>query len=141
MTDHTDTRALRLRYGAIGLVLGVIWVAHASEPAWEHAVRALVLVAVAVPLILRARKKRAAAGAPPGILEEMSLPRMVAAKIALIAVALLADWTLSYWTSASSMIVALGLVLGLAAAGPALHTFLSDPKFTPHDARSSAHRR
>ncbi|HEY0695502.1 MAG TPA: hypothetical protein VGD71_41500 [Kribbella sp.] len=54
----------------------------------------------------------------------LSVARLVAVKLLLVAVAFVADWGLGHWTSASSAIVAFAQVAGLAAAGPYLNRLL-----------------
>jgi hypothetical protein len=115
---------LRLRYGAVGLVIGIIWVAHGGEPAWEHALRALVLVLVAVPLLHWVDRRRSTADPRAA---HLAIGRLVATKLLLVTVAFLADWTLGHWTSASSAIVAVALVVGLTAGGPNLHRLIVVP--------------
>ena len=119
----------RARYLVIGAVIGALWIAHRDEPLWEHAVRTLVVL-VAVPLLAapvlawwRARRRDATVPS-----EQLSLPRFVAAKAMLVAVALGLDVLLSsWWPGLADLLVAAGLVLAIAVLGPLHHHRLLVP--------------
>jgi hypothetical protein len=192
------SRALRIRYAGLGLVMAVLWVGHAGEPAWLHAVRLLLvlltiapllaltrryrerhvqasaqrhpdaslywligtriaavgialgvgwllshllvphhsdtpkliilrigLLAISVPVQLKFERERQAAGHPPRV--AVKSPRLIAAKLLLVVLALGAQWLLGIWTPDAELIVAPLLFGTVALAGPKVHRYLVSP--------------
>ncbi|MEU5537538.1 hypothetical protein [Streptomyces sp. NPDC020362] len=48
----TSSGKLRMRYAAIGIFMAFTWIGEGKEPAWEHALRALVILLILPPLLL-----------------------------------------------------------------------------------------
>jgi hypothetical protein len=51
-------RALRIRYAVLGVVLAGLWVGHSGEPAWEHALRTVLVLLTIRPLLRLTVKSR-----------------------------------------------------------------------------------
>jgi hypothetical protein len=56
MTTARRASRLRLRYLIAGTVLAVLWVGHASEPAWAHALRVGLVLVTVRPLVMLSRR-------------------------------------------------------------------------------------
>jgi hypothetical protein len=112
--------SIRIRYLVAGLVLGLIWAWHADEPPWEHVLRLAIVVLILAPImrlapqVLGIRRARA---------RSVSWLRVLAAKIPLVGLALLADWGLrhSMTATASGLVTAAALAVTVATLGPVLH--------------------
>ncbi|MEV7443935.1 hypothetical protein AB0O22_22860 [Streptomyces sp. NPDC091204] len=92
-------------------------------PAWEHALRVL-LVVLCVSVAGRFVGRRLArSGRAP--LDRGLFFALVAGKVLLVAVALLVDWVAGLWFSEPTLITAAFLFVVVAVGGPALHGRLS----------------
>lgn len=101
--------------------MGFLWAAHAAEPAWEHALRTLLVMLAVLPcvaLLLRRRRSRSGVRLP-----RLRHRNVVAAKIILVAGALGAEWLLTGVTDRASRYVAIGITLVVALLGPHLSRF------------------
>ncbi|WP_327739115.1 hypothetical protein OG749_40345 [Streptomyces nojiriensis] len=110
-------------YAAAGAAVGAVWAFGADMPAWEHALRVLVVVlcvSVAGRLVGR---RLVRAGRTP--VDRGLFFGLVAAKVLLVAVALLVDQLAGLWFSEPALITAGFLFVLVAAGGPALHGRLS----------------
>ena len=110
---------IRIRYLIAGVALGLIWAWNADEPPWEHLLRLVVVVLILAPILRLAPQLlgiRLAA-------RRVSWPRLLAAKVPLLALALLADWGLRHWmtATASGLVTAAALAAAVATLGPVLH--------------------
>ncbi|GHE38969.1 hypothetical protein CP980_31360 [Streptomyces vinaceus] len=114
--------AERRIYVVAGAVMGGIWAWGSGTPAWEHALRLLVLVVCAAVLMSLAHRRRARLGRP---VHRRLHSGLLAGKVLLVAAALLLDQLLGPWVSEPSLITAVVLFAGIAAGGPALHRWLS----------------
>ncbi|MBM4791636.1 hypothetical protein HXP44_06055 [Streptomyces sioyaensis] len=109
-------------YLVAGLVMGGVWAWNQGSPLWEHAVKLLVLLFVAAPLLHRARSRRAARR--PARRLQLSFVRLAAAKIALVALAIGASWLLEDSMRHPDLAVAAGLTSVITVLGPLLHRYL-----------------
>lgn len=115
--------ARMLAYAAAGATVGGIWAFGGDTPAGEHALRVLVVV-LCVSVVGRFVGRRLArAGRTP--IDRGLFFGLVAAKVLLVAVALLVDWLAALWFSDPALITAGFLFVLVAAGGPALHDWLS----------------
>ncbi|MFK0160384.1 hypothetical protein ACIQVK_51070 [Streptomyces sp. NPDC090493] len=115
------SRRTRRVYLIIGLALGFVWTAHSAEPPWEHAARTLGLMLVILPVatrLLRRRQERTGVQLP-----ELRHVNVFAAKIALVAAALGAEWLLDKSTDHADRFVAMGIAVVVASIGPHLTRF------------------
>jgi hypothetical protein len=87
--------SLRLRYAALGAAMAILWVGRSNEPAWEHAVRTVLVLLTIRPLAritLRFRLRQArAAGSTSTYLKWL-----IAIRLATVGAALGAGWLISY---------------------------------------------
>ena len=116
--------AIRLRYTVIGAVLGAAWLWNPILPAWQHALRLSGIIIVAAPLFTVLRNRRLAHLGRPDPTATMAHVRgWVLSKIALVIAALCAEVALEQrWSVlAAAEIVAVGLFLVAAVAGPLAH--------------------
>src|SRR4051812_1039544 len=99
--------------------MGAVWAFNAGDSALDHAIRFGILLFVIAPLASHAygRRLRARGLARP----DVSLPRMLAAKAGLVAAALVTSALLGRWMGGADYVVAAGLAVTIAVAGPALH--------------------
>ena len=113
--------SVRLWYLVAGLFMGAAWAWNRGTPLWEHAVKLLVLMVV-VSAVLSWQQRRGSRGAHQG--PQVSIPRLVAAKVLLVAAAVAANWLLAGRVAKPDLIVATCLALFVALLGPHLHSRL-----------------
>jgi len=101
----------RSRYLTAGLVVGGLWLLNGDKSLLYHAIQMLIVMGVLTGLQIVLDRRR---GATPAYF------RLISAKLVLIAVAVGAEWLLAQATSRSNTIVAIGLVVLVTTAGPAL---------------------
>ncbi|MEK2477740.1 hypothetical protein [Streptomyces noursei] len=113
-TPAVGPRALRLRYAAIGSFMAFTWIGEGNAPAWEHALRTLVILLILPPLLLRTNLRLTQE------LYETTRPtrviaQLVTARIVIIAAAFgtsaLVGHLLDPHTGRSPVVPAAGLVL------------------------------
>ncbi|MFF9978617.1 hypothetical protein [Streptomyces erythrochromogenes] len=113
----------RFAYAAAGAAVGAVWAFGGNTPAWEHALRVLLVVlCVSVAGRLVGRRLARTGRAP---LDRRLFLGLVAAKVLLVAVALLVDWAAGLWFADPALITAGILFVVVTAGGPALHGRLS----------------
>ncbi|MGP3683471.1 hypothetical protein ACTVZO_01965 [Streptomyces sp. IBSNAI002] len=106
-------------YAAAGAAVGGVWAFGGDTPAWEHALRVLVVVlcvSVAVRLVGRRLTRT---GRPP--VDRGLFFALVTAKVLLVAVALFVDRLAGLWFSEPALITAGFLFVLVTVGGPALH--------------------
>lgn len=102
-SETAARRALRMRYVVLGVVMAVVWVGHSGEPAWQHALRAvLVLLSIApVMTVLRHRLRRGLGerrgGQSAGSRWYWTVARLVVIKLAHLALVLGVTWLIGLW--------------------------------------------
>ncbi|MFE0187867.1 hypothetical protein [Streptomyces sp. NPDC058989] len=199
--EQTPARNIRRAYVVAGLVLALMWIGEGDEPAWAHAVRAiflllllpplllrtnrrlsaafhesarpgpalarlitarvlivdaalvagalfghlldphtpvdtralairLLLVLLTVPLQIRAAGRARAAGIDPSTRPTLSAPRLICAKLGLIAAALLMEMLLDPYVADAQLLIAAAMAVGVAALGPKIHPRLLVPRPT-----------
>ncbi|MEV6569087.1 hypothetical protein [Streptomyces kronopolitis] len=111
-------RKLRLRYAAIGLWMAFTWCGEGNAPAWEHALRTLVILLILPPLLLRADRHlthKLYESAHPGRV----IAQLITARIAVVTVAfgtsLLLGYLLDPHADRSPVLPAAGFLLLLAS--------------------------
>ncbi|MGZ9935127.1 hypothetical protein ACXNSR_35230 [Streptomyces sp. NC-S4] len=112
-----------LAYAAAGAAVGGIWALGGDMPAWEHALRVLVVVLCVSVAGRLAGRRLARTGRTP--VDRGLFFGLVAAKVLLVAVALLVDRLAGLWFSEPALITAGFLFVLVTAGGPALHGRLS----------------
>ncbi|MCY0955509.1 hypothetical protein [Streptomyces sp. H27-H5] len=123
-------------YGVAGLVMGAVWALGGDTPPAEHALRVLAVLAVAAPVMILNGRRRARAGTAR---DKRLVLSLLAAKVLLVAVALLLDRILGAWLPEPSLVTAGCLFVLVAAGGPALHARLSGHGHAPPPA-AGGHR-
>jgi hypothetical protein len=84
-------RALRIRYAALGVVLAVLWVGHSGEPAWEHALRTVLVLLTIRPLLrMTVRYRVRQARSPASTSRDVAW--LIAFRLAVVGAALGASW-------------------------------------------------
>jgi hypothetical protein len=84
-------KALRIRYAVLGVVLAALWVGHAGEPAWEHALRTVLVLLTIRPLLrmtVKSRLRRARSQASTS----RYVAWLIAFRLAVVGAALGASW-------------------------------------------------
>jgi hypothetical protein len=119
MTGSNSARA-RIPFLVLGCLFGVLWYSNRNMLLWEHALRMLVIMIVVLAVIeLLARRRTGRERGP-----RLAHGRIIAAKLGLLAVAVVAEWLLDHWTAQASAIVAVGLAALTAVFGPGLQRHL-----------------
>jgi hypothetical protein len=111
---------LRVRYLALGLLMGGIWAWNGSTPLWVHAVKLVGLMAI-VTMLVRLVRQRRAARAGIRAKPQLSVPRVLAVKASLVLAAMIVSWLLDGRVSHAYLVVATGLLVVVALLGPRLH--------------------
>lgn len=113
---------VRIRYAAVGLVLGGAWLWNGDLSPWVHALRLLVVVLVAFPVARWAharylRWRGSEAGSRP------HLWGLVVAKVLLVAIALVIELALEQWLgrTAATAVAAAAILVVVAVGGPLVH--------------------
>ncbi|MFF4104719.1 hypothetical protein [Streptomyces sp. NPDC001903] len=109
-------------YVVAGAVMGGVWAWGSDTPAWEHALRLVVLVACAALVMSLRHRRRARLGRP---VDRRLHCGLLLGKVLLVVAALLLDQLLGLWVAEPSLITAAVLFAGIAAGGPALHRRLA----------------
>ncbi|MFB6438347.1 hypothetical protein ACFCVY_16445 [Streptomyces sp. NPDC056411] len=108
---------------------------HLLDPPSDHALRALAIrvlfVLLTVPLQIRAARRARARGAHPSARPTLSAPRVIVAKLALVAAALLAQLLLNPYVANAQVLIAAALAGTVTALGPRLHAKLLIAPATP----------
>ena len=123
----------------LALAIGLL-VSHWLAPHHSDSVRLIIvrggLLALTIPLQIRFERKRQAAGINRPL--PIRSPMIIAAKLALVLVALGAEWLLSLWTNSADLIVAIAVFVTVALLGPKAHPYLINRSERP---KSRAARR
>jgi hypothetical protein len=86
---------LRIRYAVLGVLLAGLWVGHSGEPAWEHALRAVLVLLTIRPLLrmtVRYRLRQARSQASTS----RYVAWLIAFRLAVVGAALGASWLIGY---------------------------------------------
>lgn len=193
--EAPNARKIRARYAAIGISMALLWVGQGGAPAWEHALRTVVMLMIVPPLLLWAERRftpkiyeserpgcavaqlvtarllvvtgafavanglsslldpRASysllipavllltvpwqirhalrtrtSGVHPSTQPMFSAPRLIAAKLSLVAAALLAQLLLGSYLPYADLFVALGIAGAVVVLGPRFHSRLQVPQ-------------
>ncbi|MFE3555013.1 hypothetical protein ACFXKW_09115 [Streptomyces sp. NPDC059193] len=111
--------ARTLAYAAAGAAVGGVWAFGGETPAWEHALRVLVVVLCVSVTVRFVGRRLVRIGRPP--VDRSLFFGLVAAKVLLVAVALLVDWIAGLWFSEPALITAGFLFVLVTVGGPAVH--------------------
>ncbi|WP_030759977.1 MULTISPECIES: hypothetical protein [unclassified Streptomyces] len=110
-------------YAAVGAAVGGIWALGGDTPAWEHALRVLVVVlCVSVAGRFLGRRLARTGRAP---VDRRLFFGLVAGKVLLVAVALLVDQLAGLWFAEPALLTAGFLFVLVTVAGPVLHDRLA----------------
>jgi hypothetical protein len=88
-------RALRIRYAVLGLVLAGLWVGHSGEPAWEHALRTVLVLLTIRPLLRMTVRYRLRQARSPASTSRY-VAWLIAFRLAVVGAALGASWLIGY---------------------------------------------
>lgn len=114
------------QYAVFGAIIGGLWLWNSGEPAWVHALRTALFVVVVLPVgYWRAQKLRIRRGRPP--LPQLSLVRIIGAKLALLVVALIVSYLITPLTPHTDQFIAAGLFLAVVVGGPLCHHLFVRP--------------
>lgn len=117
-TVNTDPKSrLQARYIVMGLITAGLWLLSGNTPAWQHLTRAGIIIAIVLTVPDLIRRRRPDGAAQPRI----AIGRMLVARLALLAVAAVANVWLGHVTNHATVIVAAALAVVLATAGPRVH--------------------
>lgn len=112
------SRKLRMRYAGIGLWMAFTWCGEGNAPAWEHALRTLVILLILPPLLLRANRRlthKLYESAHPGRV----IAQLITARIAVVTIAFGAGFLLGHLldphAARSPVLPAVGFLLLLAS--------------------------
>jgi hypothetical protein len=100
---------IRLRYTIMGLAIGTFWFLGRDRPAWEEAIRVIIVFTILI-IIFRALLGRR------GI--RIRLAPILVTKITLIVVAAGVETLLGLWVPGAGVYVAIGLALVIGVGGP-----------------------
>ncbi|MFJ6367821.1 hypothetical protein ACIQK5_06560 [Streptomyces virginiae] len=110
-------------YAVAGAAVGGIWALGGDTPAWEHALRVLVVVLCVSVAGRFVGRRLARSGRVP--VDRRLFFGLVAGKMLLVAVALLVDELAGLWFAEPALITAGFLFVLVTLGGPALHGRLS----------------
>ncbi len=125
------TLGVRGHYALTGLFIGTLIAVRGNVPLWEQAARLLALTLLVIPAVhtIRVLRKRGR-GSAPG--PQISLARLVAAKLTLDGLALLAVALLTGHIAGAHYVVGAGVAMLVAGAGPLIHPKLQIPSPAAH---------
>src|SRR5262249_20722649 len=122
----------RSHYLIAGLAVAGLWLLNGDKSLLYHAVQMLIVMSVLTGLQIVIDRRHG---------ETPAYVRLISAKLVLVALAVAAEWLLAPVTPRSSPIVAAGLVVLIAAAGPALDRLAARRAKAKAAARSEQDRR
>jgi hypothetical protein len=118
------TARIRVSYAVTGVMMGGLWLLSGHVPIWEHLIRSAVVITIVTAVASLVRGRRAGAQQQP----RLSFRQRIVFRIALIAIAAVAEAFLSPRTGDATVIVAAGLAVVAAVTGPILHRRLVIPE-------------
>ncbi|WP_189264959.1 hypothetical protein [Streptomyces fuscichromogenes] len=104
------------------MTIGALWLVQ-SGPLWQHALRLSLIVLVVAPLAHLVQSRRRSRGEQSHG-PRPSLPRLVAAKIALLVIAVIGTWLLTPVLPHTEIVVTLAVAVIIAVLGPVLHPYM-----------------
>jgi hypothetical protein len=122
------TRTLAAGNGLLAAALAASWlIGYLIDPAHTSFISPIVrfaLLAATLPLQMRAARRNPSLRLNAADSGQLSFPRLIAAKFALLAAALVADWALSRAFAQADLLVAVALFFVVARFGPRVHPHL-----------------
>ncbi|MGW7487482.1 hypothetical protein [Streptomyces sp. NPDC054786] len=101
---------------------------HLMDPGAAHDIRALgirvLCVLLTIPLQIRAAHRARAGGAHPSARPTLSAPRVICAKLGLIAAALLAQMVIDPYVANAQVLTAVAVAVAVTVLGPRVHAKL-----------------
>ena len=117
--------SVRVLTVAVAAGIGFL-VSHLLAPHHSDSIRLIVvrggLLVLTIPLQIRFERRRQAAGLTRPL--PVRSPRIIGAKLAIVIVALGAEWLLGKLTASADLIVAVGVFATVALLGPKVHRYL-----------------
>lgn len=113
---------IRIGYLVAGVTIGALWMAHAGESPWQHALR---LVALMVGVMTVATVARRVATRRGRHRQHPRLGRFIVLKGAVVALAVMATLVLDKWIDKPDRWIGLGLTAVVALVGPMVHPWLT----------------
>ncbi len=125
-------RAVRVVFILTGLYFGWCWVSGGHRPAWQHALRVLATMLLAMALVQSIQWWRTRRGKHEGPMARLPWRNLVLFKLLLLALALAAEDLLHRWMPPAHSQLIVGACLGAAIAtgGPILHRRHNSPTRT-----------
>ncbi|HEY1699528.1 MAG TPA: hypothetical protein VGG75_07435 [Trebonia sp.] len=125
---RTARLTIRLRYATTGAILGVVWMISSGQPLVTHLVRSFIVAVVMVLLLELLRRRPKKRQNRVGATSALSLAALIGAKLVLLLLAAGAELVLEHANVAyPDAIVAAGLFVAVAVAGPFAHRFFERP--------------
>jgi hypothetical protein len=118
---------IRVGYLAVGIVMGGLWAWNAGEPVVQHGLKMMTIAVIIPTLFSRLRDRRLKRVGQQRTRQTLSLPRLIAARLILIGVALVAHVVLEGYTDETDYLIALGLLVIPPLVGPIVHNHLLAP--------------
>ncbi len=116
------------RCALIAAALGLSWLIgyliDPSHASWLSPVVLFALLVATIPLQVRAARRIRAAMPGADIELQLSMPRLFAAKVVLLAAALALDWALSRSFAQADLVIGVALFMAVAWFGPRVHHLL-----------------
>jgi hypothetical protein len=122
-------------YLIAGGAIGALWLAHSGESPWEHALRLLALmgIAMAVSTMVRRWASRRGRRVP-----QHSIGRFLLAKLALLVLAVGAGILLQRWIPDPDVWIGVGLGVVVTVIGPVIHPWLTGASHEDVDTAAAA---
>lgn len=119
--QHQQVTRVRIGYLVAGVTIGALWMAHAGESPWQHAVRLVVLMIGVMTVAAVARRAAERRGQHP---RHPRLGSFIALKGSVITLAVMAGFVLDGRIANPDMWIGLGLIAVVALIGPLIHPWL-----------------
>lgn len=112
---------VRTGYLIAGVKIGALWLVSGDSSLWAHALKLLALMAVVMTVVAAVRWRQERRGQH---VSRHPVGRFLFLKLALVAVAVIAAFTLGHWIPNIDVWVGLGLGAVVTVLGPVIHPWL-----------------